>query len=104
MTGLTLGTVGLAALVLAAAGAVSPVAAEEAVVVGGITPSVRPAGAPAIRGVHNGVDWYRRALTGVGEPYPRSLSFLDNQGEWYTPFVRPGMIDYYDLRNWHRRR
>lgn len=75
--------------------------AQDAVVVGGLTPSVRPAGLPAIHGVHNGVDWYRRALTGVSEPYPKSLLWLDNQGEWYTPFSRPGMPGVYDIRNWH---
>ena len=51
--------------------------ADEPVVIGGITPSVRPAGFPAIRGIRNGIDWYRHALTGVSEPHPRSLGFLD---------------------------
>lgn len=77
-------------------------AGAEAVVTGGVTPSVRPAGAPAINAVHYGVDWYRRALTGVSEPYPRSLYFMDNQGEWYTPFTRPGMVGRYDIRKWHK--
>lgn len=86
-------------------GALAPaVRAEEPVVVGGITPSQRPAGFPAIRGIHNGTDWYRRALTGVTEPYPQSLVFLDHQGEWYTPFTRPGMPAVYDLRGWHGKR
>ncbi len=25
-----------------------------------------------------------------------------SQGEWYTPFSRPGMPGPYDLRGWHR--
>ena len=86
------------ALAISAAGSVTM--ADE-VVVGGLTPSVRPADAPTIYGVHFGADWYRRALVGVSQPYPKSLFFLDNQGEWYTPFTRPGMPGVYDIRGLH---
>jgi len=98
--GRTITAAGVLALGLLA----SPASGEEPTVIGGLTPSVRPAGFPAIRGIHNGVNWYRSALTGVSEPYPRSLGFLDNQGEWHTPFNRPGMPGVYDLRGWHGRR
>lgn len=94
---------GLQIAVVALGALAAPVAAEERVV-GGLTPSVRPAQAPRIYGVHFGSDWYRRALAGVSEPYPKSLYFLDNQGEWYTPFTRPGMPGPYDIRGLHSRR
>ncbi|MBK8524567.1 MAG: hypothetical protein IPL58_10920 [Betaproteobacteria bacterium] len=42
-----------------------------------------------------------RALHGITTPPPASLSFLDDQGGWYTPFSEPGMPAPYDLRNWH---
>lgn len=90
---------GLTAAALVAASIAA--SASEAVVVGAMTPSIRPPNAPAIHGIHNGVDWYRHALTGVSAPYPPSLSFLDVQGEWYTPFTRPGMPGPYDIRHWH---
>ena len=77
-------------------------AGAEPVVVGGLTPSVRPAAAPSIQGVHYGPEWYRRGLTGVSQPYPQSLYFMDRQGEWYTPFTRAGMLKPYDIRNWHK--
>ncbi|HRK25053.1 MAG TPA: hypothetical protein PLQ11_08890 [Beijerinckiaceae bacterium] len=91
------GALGAALLVLCG----SAGTAQEAVVVGGLTPSVRPAGLPSIQGIHNGIEWYRKALTGVSQPYPASLVWLDRQGEWYTPFTRPGMPGYYDIRGWH---
>ena len=47
--------------------------------------------------------WYQRALTGVAPPYPSSLRFLEDQGEWYTPFNHPGMTGPYDIRRWHDR-
>jgi hypothetical protein len=70
-------------------------------VVGGITPAERPAHAPRITQTNHDQAWYRRALTGVSKPYPQTLSFLDHQGDWYTPFIRPGMPNFYDLRRWH---
>lgn len=70
--------------------------------VAGTEPSQRPAGAPVLEWVQHNQDWFKHALTGVYPPYPRSLYFLDNQGDWYTPFNRPGMTGRYDLRGWHR--
>ncbi|MCA0405856.1 MAG: hypothetical protein LCH39_06875 [Proteobacteria bacterium] len=84
----------LGALVLA-----NPATAQQ--VVGGVTPWERPASAPRIIEVKHDQTWYRRALTGVSQPYPASLGFLDHQGDWYTPFIRPGMPGFYDLRRWH---
>ena len=28
--------------------------------------------------------------------------FLEDQGNWYTPFNHPGMTGRYDIRGWHR--
>ena len=70
--------------------------------IAGTTPWQRPEGAPVIEWVqHKDRSWYEKALTGINTPYPRSLYFLDNQGNWYTPFVYPGMFAPYDLRGWH---
>ncbi|NOQ80620.1 MAG: hypothetical protein GQ546_14625 [Gammaproteobacteria bacterium] len=70
--------------------------------VAGTAPSQRPAGAPVMEWVQHNQAWYKYALTGVDMPYPKSLYFLDNQGNWYTPFTIPGMTGPYDLRGWHR--
>ncbi len=68
--------------------------------VAGVTPNQRPANAPVIRVFSPGAAWRARALTGISEPIPASLDFLNQQGAWYTPFTQPGMPGYYDLRNW----
>lgn len=78
--------------------AVDPAAAS---FVAGLAPHQRPQAAPAIRAFAPDADWRARALTGVTAPLPPSLNFLDQQGAWYTPFNRPGMPGYYDLRQWH---
>jgi hypothetical protein len=70
--------------------------------IAGVDPSQRPQGAPVITEVVKGPDWYKKALTGISEPYPQSLRFLEDQGNWYTPFIHPGMPGYYDLRGWYR--
>jgi hypothetical protein len=74
------------------------------VFVAGVHPEQRPAGAPVIQEVKKDRAWYDSALTGVSPPFPASLIFLDVQGNWYTPFTRPGMRAPYDLRGWHSRR
>ena len=76
--------------------------AEGTYPIAGTTPWQRPAGAPVIEWVQHDKAWYAHALTGISRPYPRSLYFLDNQGNWYTPFNRPGMWPPYDIRGWHR--
>jgi hypothetical protein len=70
--------------------------------IAGLTPDQRPAGAPMIEWVKHDKAWYQHALTGIQPPYPRSLWFLDNQGDWYTPFNHPGIPGYYDIRGWYR--
>lgn len=70
----------------------------------GVDPSQRPQGAPRITEVIRAPGWYTRALTGIFQPYPFSLRFLEDQGNWYTPFNRPGMRRPYDLRGWHTER
>lgn len=77
--------------------------ADGGVAVAGLAPSQRPEGAPVIREVIREPGWYTRALTGISQPYPASLRFLEDQGNWYTPFNRPGMTGRYDIRGWHGR-
>lgn len=69
--------------------------------IGGSTPDRRPESAPVIDSGKHGGDWYQRALTGISTPYPNSLRFLEDQGNWFTPFTRPGMTGPYDVRRWH---
>jgi hypothetical protein len=75
--------------------------AEDGYPIAGTQPSERPAGAPVIREVQKPPGWFKRALTGISQPYPPSLRFLEDQGNWYTPFNRPGMYAPYDIRGWH---
>ena len=76
--------------------------APEPTYVAGTAPSVRPVDAPSLTAVAKDARWYQKALTGVDAPVPSSLTFLDDQGGWYTPFTQPGMTGPYDLRRWHR--
>lgn len=69
--------------------------------VAGLAPDKRPESAPKITQLNKNSKWYSNALTGVSRPYPSSLRFLEDQGNWYTPFSRPGMVDRYDIRGWH---
>ena len=95
-------TVTIAVLVGVSVSGWGPVApADAAFPIAGIRPSQRPQGAPVIKTVQRTPDWYRHALTGVSRPYPYSLQFLENQGNWYTPFNHPGMHGRYDIRGWH---
>lgn len=71
------------------------------VFIAGIDPSERPKSAPVISEQTKGPGWYADALTGITQPYPYSLRFLENQGNWHTPFNRPGMTGPYDIRSWH---
>ncbi|MCP4040599.1 MAG: hypothetical protein GY731_01415 [Gammaproteobacteria bacterium] len=70
--------------------------------IAGLKPYERPAGAPVITGMNKDKQWYEHGLTGVKPPYPTSLYFLDRQGNWFTPFTRPGMTGPYDIRGWHK--
>ena len=69
--------------------------------IAGLTPYERPSGAPVIEQVVKKDGWYQDALTGVSKPYPSSLGFLEDQGNWYTPFIHPGMPGRYDIRGWY---
>jgi hypothetical protein len=79
----------------------APEAAESPIA--GTSPSQRPVGAPEITEVDHPGAWYTAALYGVSRPYPYSLRFLEDQGNWHTPFDRPGMTGRYDIRGWHQR-
>ncbi len=69
--------------------------------IAGMKPDERPADAPSITSVAKDAAWYQKALTGVEPPYPSSFRFLEDQGNWYTPFNSPGMTGPYDIRDWH---
>jgi hypothetical protein len=69
--------------------------------VAGSAPNQRPAAAPVLKTFNASAEWRKAALTGVVEPIPASLKFLDSQGAWYTPFDQRGMPGYYDLRGMH---
>jgi hypothetical protein len=90
----------------APAPAVAPAAAAAGTgfPIAGMTPWQRPAGAPVISQVVRTPAWYEQALTGISQPFPYSLRFLEDQGNWYTPFNRPGMPGRYDIRGWHQGR
>lgn len=92
---------GVSALVLLLAGVSGGQAAEYPIA--GLAPGQRPVGAPVITAVEHPGSWYTAALYGVSKPYPFSLRFLENQGNWHTPFNRPGMLGRYDIRGWHAR-
>ncbi len=76
--------------------------AESNYPIAGTIPDQRLSGAPVLNKVDHSSAWYQRALTELSPPYPASFHFLENQGNWYTPFVHPGMTGPYDLRHWHR--
>jgi hypothetical protein len=76
--------------------------AEGDVFIAGVEPDRRPADAPKLMVTVHPQAWYVRAVSGVVAPYPQSLFFLDNQGDWYTPFNRPGLLGPYDIRGWHK--
>ena len=70
--------------------------------VAGTEPHQRPTNAPTITEVQKNKQWYDQALTGLEPPYPASFRFLEDQGNWYSPFNRPGMTGPYDIRGWHQ--
>jgi len=80
-------------------GASGPSVAQQ---ISGVNPAARPDGAPIITEYIKDGDWYARALSGVIAPYPSSLGFLEDQGAWFNPFIRPGMPGPYDIRGWHK--
>lgn len=95
------GAVATALLILALPGVALAVEPPGVSFVAGLAPHQRPPGAPKVGEFVPNPDWRARALTGIAAPVPPSLGFLNSQGAWYTPFNRPGMPGYYDLRQWH---
>ncbi len=91
---------GACALLLASADVIGAQAHAQDFVAG-TTPSQRPAGAPHITTFEKSPQWYATARTGISDPLPPSLHFLENQGAWFTPFIHPGMAAPYDIRGWH---
>lgn len=92
---------GHVAMCVIALGLVTSAAAEPVLFIAGVAPSERPAGAPVITEFVQTPAWRAHALTGVLEPVPPSLAWLEDQGAWFTPFIHPGMTGPYDIRGWH---
>ena len=69
--------------------------------VAGVQPSKRPAGAPVITQVQRSDGWQQMAVRGLSEPYT-GLNFLQDQGNWYTPFFYPNLPGAYDIRGLYR--
>lgn len=92
---------GAAVVLVCALGWVTSAAAETVPYIAGTAPSERPAGAPVITEFVQTPAWRAHALTGVLEPLPASLVWLEDQGAWFTPFIHPGMPGPYDIRGWH---
>lgn len=90
----------LGASLILSAGLVAPALAEGAFIAG-LEPSKRPEGAPVITQMSKTPAWYELALNGVSAPFPASLRFLEDQGNWFNPFLHPGMTGPYDIRGWH---
>lgn len=67
----------------------------------GLQPNRRPA-LPMLNEGARPVEWYQQAFWGIEMPYPWSLRFVNDQGNWYSPFIAPGMTGRYDIRGWHR--
>lgn len=70
--------------------------------IAGVHPDQRRTDIPVItRTMHND-GWHKRALTGISQPVPQNiLDFIKDQGDWYSPFLWPGMHGRYDIRGWH---
>lgn len=93
----------VARLVAAMVMSMTPVLVGGASFIAGTVPYQRPATAPMITTVDHDHNWYMRALHGIARPYPASLRFLEDQGNWSTPFNRPGGTGRYDIRSWHKK-
>lgn len=88
----------LNALVAAATALILAAPAMADTTVAGLAPYQRPASAPVL----DKAPAQPKAATGIVEPIPASVAaMLKDQGAWYSPFTRPGMVGYYDLRGWH---
>ncbi len=74
--------------------------------VAGTTPEQRPSGAPVLKKVVKNDAWYQNALKGIEYPQTEGgiqlFNLLLQQGNWYSPFIHPGMVGKYDIRNMHQ--
>lgn len=66
--------------------------------VAGLKPFERPEGAPR---VSQASPLSGRATQGIPISLISRLTFLADQGAWYTPFARSGMVGRYDIRSLH---
>ena len=96
-------TILVAAMTMLIVGTAGAQSADSNGFVAGTTPDRRPENAPAAP-PFTAVGLTPEALHGISGEIPASLSFLNNQGAWYTPFTRPGMTGRYDIRGWHATR
>ena len=94
--------VGVIGLVLAGLLALAGAASAQGYPIAGTAPDRRPDGAPKITEPARKATDQARYLFGVSQPVPTTLGARD-QGAWYTPFDRPGMLHPYDPRGWHPR-
>ena len=89
-------------LMLWAACTCSCPATAQTAFVAGLAPYQRPENAPALSEALPETTRAGQATRGIAEPVPPPiLSFLKDQGAWYTPFSYPGMTGGYDIRRWH---
>lgn len=85
-----------ASLSASAQGFVSPVA--------GLQPDRRPDAAPVVRNDLVDASIKQARLIGITTPWPGNVERIAEQGAWYSPMFRPGMVGPYDLRGWHTSR
>lgn len=92
----------IAGLVVVGLLALTGAAQAQGYPIAGLTPDRRPEGAPKITQPARSDADKARYVFGVTAPVPNTLGAKD-QGAWYTPFDRPGMLHPYDPRGWHPR-
>ena len=66
----------------------------------GLLPFERPRGAPVLLVFMPGDLWKQHALRGI-KPPQNGVKFLEDQGAWYTPFIKPNLLGRYDIRQLH---
>ena len=71
--------------------------------IAGVEPGKHRTDIPPITKVTHDAAWKKQALHGISQPVPQHVqNFLKDQGNWFSPFVRPGMHGRYDIRHWHK--
>lgn len=71
------------------------------VLIAGLAPDHRPAGAPQLLQQPVGEEMKLWRLKGISKPWPGNVERIAQQGAWYSPMFRPGMNGPYDLRQQH---